>query len=97
DGTPDRDRRADRLGRSYKPAGSVPGFINKEALFFLRNNLVLLIIAAIACTPIAKSGLNPFKRQKFSYLIPAAVLCALIICTAFIVDASYNPFLYFRF
>lgn len=77
--------------------GGASSFINKEALFFLRNNLVLLIIAVVACTPIAKTSLNPFRRQKFSYLIPAAVLCALIICTAFIVDASYNPFLYFRF
>lgn len=77
--------------------GAASAFINKEAIFFLRNNLLLLCIAAIACTPFAKTKYNPFNRKTFASLIPLLVLIALIVCTAFIVDASYNPFLYFRF
>jgi alginate O-acetyltransferase complex protein AlgI len=56
-----------------------------------------MCIAAIACTPIAKSDLNPLRRERFAVLIAPLVLIAFIVCTAFIVDASYNPFLYFRF
>ena len=71
--------------------------INKEALFFLRSNALLLTVCIIACTPFAKSRFNILNKKQFSYLVPAAVLLAFIACTAFIVDASYNPFLYFRF
>ena len=77
--------------------GGAASFINAEAFWFLRSNLVMMIICAIACTPIAKTKLNIFKRRGFEAAIPLAVLLALLACTAFIVDASYNPFLYFRF
>ena len=89
------------LSQAVKYLGTMFGFassfVNKEAIFFLRNNLVLMCVAAIACSPIAKSDLNPFRRERFSVLIAPLVLIAFIVCTAFIVDASYNPFLYFRF
>lgn len=70
-------------------------FINAYALYYLRNNIFLFVICIIACTPIAKTKLNILK--KYEILIPVLVLLLLFIDTAFIVDASYNPFLYFRF
>ena len=72
-------------------------FANNVTIYLIRNNLVLFIIAAIACTPIAKTKLNIFKNETVNKFLPIVVLIMLIICTAFIVDASYNPFLYFRF
>ncbi|MBR2067632.1 MAG: MBOAT family protein, partial [Solobacterium sp.] len=72
-------------------------FANGMTLFLMRNNFVLFLICALACTPIAKTRLNIFRRKECLYLRPLLVLLALLICTAFIVDASYNPFLYFRF
>ena len=77
--------------------GGAASFINREALFFLRSNIVMMCACAIACTPVAKTKLNIFKRKGFEAAVPLAVLLALLVCTAFIVDASYNPFLYFRF
>lgn len=70
-------------------------FINAYALYYLRNNIFLFVICIIACTPIAKTKLNILKKHEI--LIPVLVLLLLFIDTAFIVDASYNPFLYFRF
>lgn len=70
-------------------------FINAYALYYLRNNIFLFVICIIACTPIAKTKLNILKKHEI--LIPILVLLLLFIDTAFIVDASYNPFLYFRF
>ncbi len=70
---------------------------NDISLFIIRNYIILLIVALIAATPIAKTRFNPFNNETFKKLAPIFVLILLVICTAFIVDASYNPFLYFRF
>jgi alginate O-acetyltransferase complex protein AlgI len=55
------------------------------------------VICAIAATPIAKTKWNFLRGSKGEYLMPLVTAAGLIACTAFIVDASYNPFLYFRF
>ena len=61
------------------------------------GSLALLVICAVACTPVAKSRFNFLKDRSFALAQPLLVLLVLAACTAFIVDASYNPFLYFRF
>lgn len=68
-----------------------------RARFYLRDNMVLLIVSTIACTPIAKTGWNILNTEKGEVLVPVLTVAGLAVCTAFIVDASYNPFLYFRF
>ena len=70
-------------------------FINGYAIYFLRDNALLFLICFIASTPIAKTKFNFITKHE--YLVPVCVLLLLFICTSFIVDASYNPFLYFRF
>ena len=77
--------------------GSTGSFFNETALFILRDHGFLLIICLIASTPVAKTRLNVFRYTKLNNLQPAMVVCAILLCTAFIVDATYNPFLYFRF
>ena len=37
------------------------------------------------------------REPRFLFARPLLILLGLIVCTAFIVDATYNPFLYFRF
>jgi alginate O-acetyltransferase complex protein AlgI len=77
--------------------GSSGVFADRYTLFYLRDNLLLLLICTLACTPIAKKKINFLRRKPGKYLVPALTVIMLVICTAFIVDASYNPFLYFRF
>ena len=77
--------------------GSTGTFANGYTLYYLRDNLVLLFVCILACTPIAKTKLNPLNHKAGRVLIPVLTVLALFVCTAFIVDASYNPFLYFRF
>ena len=77
--------------------GHASAFANIYTLYFLRSHLALLIICALACTPVAKSRFNFLKDRSFALAQPLLVLLVLAACTAFIVDASYNPFLYFRF
>ena len=77
--------------------GSTGVIANGYTLYYLRDNIILLVICALACTPIASSSLNPLLKKPGNALIPVLTVLGLLVCTAFIVDASYNPFLYFRF
>ena len=77
--------------------GNAASFVNGTTLFYFRNNIVLLIVCALASLPLTQIEGGIFSREKLRPLFPALVLAGLILCTAFIVDASYNPFLYFRF
>lgn len=76
-------------------------FINKEAIYHLKNNLVLIIISLIGCSPLFKNLINKIRRGKLENAINCLEVIYLIglfiMCTAFLIDESFNPFLYFRF
>lgn len=69
--------------------------INTETLYYIRSYLVLLIIAIIASTPLLKVIGNKIKKLEF--LEPVIYIGIIILVTAYLVDTSFNPFLYFRF
>ncbi len=73
-----------------------------ETTYSLRSNAVLLSVAAIGATPLARRVCSALSRTRagekaFAVLEPIALVALLAICTAFLVDGSFNPFLYFRF
>lgn len=77
-------------------------FTNVSTNYYLLNYLVLLIISFIACTPLLKNIINKCKKNKnlnivISIVEPIILIGLLVLSTAFIVDASSNSFLYFRF
>lgn len=63
----------------------------------LRTYLPTLAILAVGSTPLMKNLWDRLGERARSVLTPLLVLGALILCTASLVDAGYNPFLYFRF
>lgn len=69
--------------------------INTETLYYIRSYLVLLVIAIIVSTPLLKVIGNKFKKLEF--LEPVIYIGIIILVTAYLVDTSFNPFLYFRF
>ena len=69
--------------------------INTETLYYIRSYLVLLIIAIIASTPLLKVIGN--KLKKLEFLESVIYIGIIILVTAYLVDTSFNPFLYFRF
>jgi len=77
--------------------GSNGQLANGYTLFYLRDHIILLLAALVACTPSARARLSSLNIRSGRVLAPVLTVVLLIICTAFIVDASYNPFLYFRF
>ena len=77
-------------------------FTNVSTNYYLLNYLMLLIISFIACTPLLKNIINKCKKNKnlnivISIVEPIVLIGLLVLSTAFIVDASSNSFLYFRF
>ena len=89
------------------------GFVNKETLYLLVSYGVMLIVLILASTPYPKlwAGklVNLLENKKtegakvsFGGTMSAVlqlvfVAVVFIISTAYLVDATYNPFLYFRF
>ena len=76
-------------------------FTSLETNHYLRSYLVLLIISIIGATPLFKNIIGKLKETKIKIVIdilePIYLISLLLLCTAFLIDASFNPFLYFRF
>ena len=77
--------------------GSV-SLINARTLFYLRDYGLLLIIMILASTPLGHQLYETkIRGHRWEGAMPLLIAAGLILCTAYLVDASYNPFLYFRF
>ena len=65
--------------------------------YTLRSYVVTFVVLVAASTTLGVKGWNrlPAKAQKI--MTPILMAMSLILCTAYLVDGSYNPFLYFRF
>ncbi len=74
------------------------GICGNQAFNLIMSNLPMLIIAAVASTPLAAMLYNRFEHTRFMW-IPETLYCmgVLGVSTASLVNQSYNPFLYFRF
>ena len=77
-------------------------FINSYSIYYLRSYLVILIISVIGATPISRNMILKLKENEKSNKIinilePIFLMILLVVVTAYLVDNSYNPFLYFRF
>lgn len=76
--------------------------ITTEALYYARSYFIFFIVALIGATPIPAIVMKKISRVKAGeYLInigkPATVLMLLLVVTGYLIDGSFNPFLYFRF
>lgn len=74
------------------------GICGDQAFNLIMSNLPMLIIAAVASTPLATMLYTRFEHRRFMW-IPETLYCMgiLAVSTASLVNQSYNPFLYFRF
>lgn len=65
--------------------------------YYFRSYLPVLIVAAIASTPLAATLWRKLPQRAAQALGTLAILAGLALCTAYLVAGTYNPFLYFRF
>ena len=77
--------------------GNIP-IISKESIYYLKSYLVVILIGIIGATPVIK---NIVKKDKIKKIInglePIYLFSILLLSTSYIIDGSFNPFLYFRF
>jgi len=77
-------------------------FINSETIYYLKSYLIIIIIALIGSTPIIKTTYNKLiNNNKYRLVLELGevIICftLLLTVTAYLIDSSFNPFLYFRF
>lgn len=76
------------------------GLLDRESIYFLYTHAILIIIALFVSTPfINKIKQKLFESSAALYYAAATFSCLLVLflSTAYLVDTTYNPFLYFRF
>lgn len=81
--------------------GGLP-LLSAEALYQLRSYAVVLLLAAVGATPLPgavaeRLRQSPAGERTLNLLEPAALGAILLVSTGYLVDGSFNPFLYFRF
>ncbi len=82
-------------------AGGLP-LVSTEGVYYLKSYAGTFLFAAIGATPLVSNAISRFGKTRFgaqalTVLQPFVMLALLAACTAFLVDGSFNPFLYFRF
>ncbi|MFC1929836.1 MBOAT family O-acyltransferase [Chloroflexota bacterium] len=72
---------------------------NFESFYILKSNLVLLLIAGIGAVPLFKNVYERYSTIIFvrAVIMPVFYVIVLTVSIAYLIDSSFNPFLYFRF
>lgn len=83
------------LGVMFGVGGA--GCISPQVLYYLRSYGPMLVILLIACLPLGKQLFAKLPEKLRTVLVPILIVFVLLISTAYLVDSTYNPFLYFRF
>ena len=94
---------AESLQQAGADLGAMFGFgdlpaVTPETLYYLRSFGVLLIAGVVGATPLVKKMARPILDTRLGgVLAPLTLAALLLLCTAYLVDGSFSPFLYFRF
>ena len=80
--------------------GSSGVLVDTSSKYLFFTNILLFVLCLIGSTEIFQKVLAKLKAKSLnfvSYAAPVIQLVIMLICTSFLVNATYNPFLYFRF
>ena len=76
--------------------------INPETMYYAKSYGLVFALAMIGTTPIPALLINKISSNKFGYFLinllkPVVIVILLLTITGYLIDGSFNPFLYFRF
>lgn len=82
-------------------AGGIP-LVSAEAVYYLRSYAIIFVLALVGATPVVKKlatklSESPKSGKIINVLEPIVLVSLLVVITGYLVDGSFNPFLYFRF
>ena len=76
-------------------------FLSNEAVYYLRSYGILFLLGFVGSTPLMRNWAMKLSEEKYPKVMavaePIFLLLLLLVCTGYLVDGSFNPFLYFRF
>ena len=81
--------------------GGLP-LVSPATLYYLRSYALLFILGFVGATPLVGDTVNRLASgntsgKVVSILEPVVLILLLLVCTGYLVDGSFSPFLYFRF
>ena len=77
--------------------GGLP-LLTAETLYYLKSYALLFVFGFAGSAPVVKSTAQRLEGTKFGPVLELAMMVGLLlVCTAYLVDGSFSPFLYFRF
>ena len=95
------------MGQAFSDLGAMFGagdlpIWSAEWSYYLRSYAVILALAVVGATPLPQKLLAAVRRSRTGELVlriaePVVLAVLLLVMTAYLVDGSFNPFLYFRF
>lgn len=87
-------------GQFFKAMFGGNGLGDSTAAYYMASNIVIFLLCIFASTDLFGKLAAAFKKKKgklYAGVTPAVTAAVLLLCTSYLVDATYNPFLYFRF
>ena len=77
--------------------GGLP-LVTAQTWYYLTSCTVLFLVGMLGATPVVKAAAERLGRTKAGNALELVMLLGLLlVCTAYLVDGSFSPFLYFRF
>ena len=68
-----------------------------ESVYYLRSYAGVFLLSIVGATPLVKTLAGRIPEKIAAVLEPLVMMALLLVCTGYLVDGSFNPFLYFRF
>ncbi|MBO5953686.1 MAG: MBOAT family protein [Oscillospiraceae bacterium] len=77
--------------------GGVP-LVTAETLYYLRSYGLLFVLGFVGVTPLVRDTACRLSKHKMGAVLePVVLILLLLVCSGYLVDGSFSPFLYFRF
>ena len=77
--------------------GGLPA-VTAETLYYLRSYSLLFVLGIVGATPVVKMAAGKVSETRAGPILELLALAVLLlVCTGYLVDGSFSPFLYFRF
>jgi len=94
---------AETLSQAGQDLASLFGFgglpaVTAQTLYYLRSYGLLFAVGFVGATPLVKNAALRIENSKIGPVLEVLLLLGiLLVATAYLVDGSFSPFLYFRF
>ena len=94
---------AESVSRAGSDIAALFGFgglpvVTAETLYYLRSYALLFVLGFVGATPVVKLAARKISVTKAGPVLELLTLVVLLlVCTGYLVDGSFSPFLYFRF